>query len=187
MKKINKFIFFLFFLYPFKSLAKEIINFEALIEEKNGEKIVEYKLKVLFPSKLHKEIIFPLNRNGELYIYNNKKKIIFYPSINYILEENEEEDNFLKILKDIKEFFEIKSSKIKLRRRNIILQFKDKRLYLIKYPNNTKIFLKNYILKDEIYFPQEIEILARDDKTIIKIKEINFNLKFEDKDFEVKR
>ena len=183
MRKINRLIF-LYFLCFFKLLTNEIKNFEALVEEKN-EKTIEYKLRVSFPSKLYKEILQPLNKKGEIYIYNNKKKIIFYPSINYKLEEEIEEDGFLKILKDIIEFFEIKTQKSKMRRRNIILQFKDKRLYLIKYPNNTKILLKNYVSRNNVYFPQEIEVLDKNKKIVFNIKEINFNLNFEDKDFEV--
>ncbi len=100
---ISLFIFSSFFSYGAE--LNQIRNLTTKVSESlkiNGkEKKSKYNLFYIFPNFMRKEIIEPKFNKGEIYIYNQDKKIVYLPLFEQTTEE-EIKDNENDILNTIK-------------------------------------------------------------------------------------
>lgn len=71
----------------------------------NRKRIKEYKVVADLPDHIRKEITFPKENQGEVYIYKGDKKIVYLPLFEQSYEEqlDNEENYIIKVLKDLKE------------------------------------------------------------------------------------
>ncbi len=111
MKKILLIVFLLILCTLSFAEVKSISNIDSFkfdareITILNGKKrIKEYHVIAVLPDKIRKEITFPEENKGEVYIYDGPTKIVYLPLFEQSYKEqlDNEENYIIKVLRDLK-------------------------------------------------------------------------------------
>jgi outer membrane lipoprotein-sorting protein len=140
-------------LSSFAGYFENVNEFSADVSEETfysqDKKLKKYILKIAFPDKVYKEMLFPQLNAGEKYIYDGDVKLTYYPILEEMIEEtiDEDENAILKTLKDIKSDNE-----------QIIKIEKNGELEKIIYNDGYEVHFFQYAIVDNLNFPHMIEI-----------------------------
>ena len=158
----------------FKFEAREITTLN------NRKRITEYKVSAKLPDLIRKEITFPKENMGEVYIYNKDKKIVYLPLFEQSYEEtlDNEENYIIKVMKDLKE------------KEQLDPVFKEDfyagNVKEISYENGLRIYFEKLDRISGYYFPVNIKVY--DGEHLISevvIKNVKVNPTFTKKEFEI--
>ncbi len=147
----------------------------------NGKnRVKDYSVKAVLPDLIKKEIIFPEENKGEIYIYNKDKKIVYLPLFDQSYEEelDDEENYIIKVIKDIKEKEQIDS---KFKR-----DFYSGKVKEISYESGLRIVFEKLEDIKGYYFPVQITVYDGEFKiSEIMLKEIVINPEYQDEEFKI--
>ncbi len=146
----------------------------------NRKRVKEYKVAAKLPDLIRKEITFPEENKGEVYIYKKDKKIVYLPLFEQSYEENldNEENYIIKVIKDLKE------------REQADPVFKEDfyagRIKEISYENGLKIKFDKLDRISGYYFPVKIRVYDVDALiSEVVIKNVQVNLPLGKEEFEI--
>ena len=94
--------------FVFSNSLSKISSLTAKINEKTvvnkNKKEKSYSFSMKYPDKAYKEMLSPKINVGEKYVYNGKKKLVYYPLLKdkFIEDIDEEENYILQAIKEIK-------------------------------------------------------------------------------------
>lgn len=128
---------------------------EETILLNSQKKKSEYTLKFIKPNFLRKDVISPELNKGEIYIYNDGKKIVYLPLFDQVSEEESKEGT--EILETINYLFE-KEQKDK----NFKKEYYSKKLNEILLEDGTKIKIDNFKKYDGYLLPQKFDIFTNE-------------------------
>lgn len=179
MKKVL-IVFLMITSFIFSNSLSKINSIQAKVNEKTfvnkntKEKIYTFQMK--YPDKVYKEIISPKLNLGEKYIYNGKKKQVFYPLLgDSFIEDIDEDENYIlqaiKAIKDGRKTFTLENNEIKN----------------LDMGDGINITFSGYKNFDGINFPSQVEIF--DGKRLVSqlfFSEIKINKTIDDKIFIIK-
>ncbi|MGM0507735.1 MAG: LolA family protein [Fusobacteriota bacterium] len=153
---------------------KEVESFNAKTTEttlkNNKTTVTKYKLKLKFPDMVYKEITYPEMNRGEVYLYVENEKKIYYPLLEQIItqEIDENENQILGVLRDLKE------------------SEKTEEIKFLEYENGTKILFNNYKKINGINFPTTVKIYEENNLiSKLEFSDIKINSKLNKKDFQI--
>lgn len=187
MKKI--WIFSLLFVINIVALASQktlsdIKSFQFNVREVtviNGKnRTKDYSVKAVLPDLIKKEIIFPEENKGEIYVYNKNKKLIYLPLFEQSYEEelDDEENYIIKVIRDIKEK-EQNDPGFKQ-------DFYNGKIKELKYESGLKIVFEKLEDVRGYYFPVQITVYDGKSKiSEIMLKQIIINPEFQSKEFKI--
>ncbi len=138
-----------------KSLST-LKNLKFLVEEKtklnNKERQLKYSIIFDLPNKIRKEIIFPEINKGEIYVYNDLKKIMYLPVFDEYKETeiNGEENQVIQAVNKI-----IKLEQVDKKFRAKYFAKKEQEVFIDEY---TKLTIKKYTEKENYILPKEMHI-----------------------------
>ena len=146
----------------------------------NKKRIKEYKVAAKLPDLIRKEITFPKENQGEVYIYKKDKKIVYLPLFEQSYEEDldNEENYIIKVIKDLKEKEEFDPV--------FKEDFYAGRVSEISYENGLRIHFDKLDRISGYYFPVKISVY--DGKSLISevvIKNVQVNLPLGKEEFEI--
>lgn len=154
MKKLSIFIFTLLLtISTFAAYFESVEKFSAEVSEETfynkEKKLKKYKLKIEFPDKVYKEMLFPELNAGEKYLYNGNVKLTYYPILEETIEEeiDDDENAILRTLKDIKNDNE-----------EIVKVEQNGKLEKMIYNDGYEVQFSKYKNINDLEFPQLIEI-----------------------------
>jgi len=150
------------------------VSEQTFINKNSKEKIYTFQMK--YPDKVYKEILAPKLNIGEKYIYNGKKKQVFYPLLgdSFIEEINDDENYILQAIKAIKDgrkTFTLENNEIKE----------------LNMGDGITIVFSAYKTYDTLSFPNKVEIF--EGKRLVSqllFSEIKINKVIDDKIFNIK-
>ena len=139
----------------------------------NKKRIKEYKVVAKLPDLIRKEITFPVENKGEVYLYKKDKKVVYLPLFEQSYEEelDNEENYIIKVMKDLKEK-EMRDPVFKE-------DFYAGRVNEISYENGLRIHFDKLDRVGGYYFPTKISVYDGESlisEVVIKNAEINIPL-----------
>jgi outer membrane lipoprotein-sorting protein len=153
-------------------IIKEIFTINKTVRETN------YIIKFKIPNIIKKEMTKPELNKGEIYIYNNGKRMTYLPLFNQkkIDDISISENRIIDIFNYI---FEMEKND-----KNFQKEYYDKNLKGVKLGENTVIEFHDYQLYDGYLFPKNF-IVIENGKRIgeFQIEDMKINKKFDDKEF----
>ncbi|WP_319202858.1 hypothetical protein [uncultured Ilyobacter sp.] len=187
MKKICLVLFFILINISSFSAEKTLSDIKSFqfdareVTLINGKKRVkDYNIKAVLPDLIKKEIIFPEENKGEIYIYNKNKKIVYLPLFEQSYEEelDDEENYIIKVIKDIKTK-EQKDSKFKN-------DFYSGKIKELEYESGLRIVFEKLENIKGYYFPVQITVYDGGSKlSEVILKKIVINPRFKVSEFEI--
>jgi len=147
---------------------------QTFINKNTKEKVYTFQMK--YPDKVYKEMLSPKINIGEKYIYNGKKKQVFYPLLgDSFIEEIDEDENYIlqaiKAIKDGRKTFTLENNEIKT----------------LDMGDGITITFSAYKVFDNLNFPLKVEVF--DGKRLVSklvFSEIKINKVIDDKIFNIK-
>lgn len=147
---------------------------QTFINKNNKEKVYTFQMK--YPDKVYKEMLAPKINIGEKYIYNGKKKQVFYPLLgDSFIEEIDEDENYIlqaiKAIKDGRKTFTLENNEIKT----------------LDMGDGITITFSTYKTFDNLNFPSKVEVF--DGKRLMSklvFSEVKINKVIDDKIFNIK-
>ncbi len=134
------------------SLKKLRFTVDEKVKMNNKKREKKYNIIFEIPNRVRKEIIFPEINRGEIYIYNNSKKITYLPIFDeYKVTEIDGEEN--QIIQAVNKIIELEKTDKKFKKK--YLKKEKQTLFLDK---NTKVVLKDYKEVGNYILPQKIKI-----------------------------
>jgi outer membrane lipoprotein-sorting protein len=187
MKKICLIMFFIFINILSIASGKTLSDIKSFqfdareVTSINGKnRVKDYNVKAILPDLIKKEIVFPEENKGEIYIYNKNKKIVYLPLFEQSYEEelDDEENYIIKVIKDIKTK-EQKDSKFKR-------DFYSGKVKEIEYESGLRIVFEKLEEVRGYYFPVQITVYDGDSKiSEIMLKKIIINPEFKSSEFKI--
>ncbi len=165
--------------FVFSNSLSKISSLTAKINEKTvvnkNKKEKSYSFSMKYPDKAYKEMLSPKINVGEKYVYNGKKKLVYYPLLkDKFIEDIDEEENY--ILQAIKE--------IKLGKKPMIIE--NGEVKELNLGDGTRIVFYDYKKVDGVKFPHKIEVY--ENKTLystLLFSEVKINKNIDDKVFKI--
>lgn len=187
MKKFMTALFILLssFIFAAKNLSTlKTLKFEA--EEKqltNGkEKILKYSVKIKFPDKIRKEIIFPDLNKGEVYVYQGNKKIVYLPIFDEYKESQTDGDEN-RIIQAINKLIDLETNSQSFKK-----DYHQKRLKSFFIDDNETILvnIKEYLEQEDYILPKSIDVKENDlNLGTVILKNVEFNSDFDEEEFKL--
>lgn len=179
MKKIFILLMLLSFsLYP-NSLSK-VNTLQAKVSEKTfinkNTKEKTYNFQLKYPDKAYKEILSPKINTGEKYIYNGKKKQVFYPLLgDTFVDDIDSDENYIlqsiKLIKDGRKNYTEENGEIKT----------------LDMGDGINLVFSNYKEVDNLNFPYKVEIFQGNRLVSqIEFSDVKLNKSLDDKQFIIK-
>jgi len=146
----------------------------------NKKRVKEYKVSAQLPDLIRKEITFPAENKGEVYLYKKDKKIVYLPLFEQSYEEDldNEENYIIKVIKDLKE--KEKADPV------FKEDFYAGRIKEISYENGLRIQFDKLDRISGYYFPVKIRVY--DGNSLISevvIKNVQVNIPLGKEEFEI--
>ncbi|MDR3259832.1 MAG: hypothetical protein LBT51_09530 [Fusobacteriaceae bacterium] len=152
----------------------EIFLINKTVKETN------YIIKFKIPNTIKKEMLKPELNKGELYIYNNGKRMTYLPLFNQkkIDDISINENRIIDIFNYI---FEMEKND-----KNFQKEYYEKNLKGVKLGDNTVIEFHDYQLYDEYLFPKNFIVIENGKKIgEFQIENLKINKKFDDTEFSI--
>mgnify|MGYP003591228804 CR=1 FL=1 len=149
------------------------VNEKTIVNKNKKEKSYSFIMK--YPDKAYKEMLSPKINVGEKYIYNGKKKMVYYPLLkNKFIEDIDEDENY--ILEAIKE--------IKLGRKSMKLE--NDEVKELNLGDGTRIVFYDYKKVDGINFPSKVEVYeGKNLYSTLVFSEVKINKNVDDEIFKI--
>lgn len=189
MKKFMTALFILLssFIFAARDLSTlKTLKFEA--EEKqltNGkEKILKYSVKIKFPDKIRKEIIFPDLNKGEVYVYQGNKKIVYLPIFDEYKESQTDGDEN-RIIQAINKLIDLETNSQSFKK-----DYHQKRLKSFFIDDNETILvnIKEYLEQEDYILPKSIDVKENDlNLGTVILKNVEFNSDFDEEEFKLEK
>lgn len=179
MKKII-IIFILLTLSIYCNSLSKVNTLQAKVVEKTyinkNTKEKSYIFQLKYPDKAYKEILSPKINAGEKYIYNGKKKQVYYPLLgDTFIEDVDNDENYIlqgiKLIKDGRKNYTEENGEISI----------------VDMGDGISLNFSNYKVVDNINFPHKVEIY--EGKRLIsqlEFSEVKVNKSLDDKQFIIK-
>ncbi len=165
--------------FAFSNSLSRISSLSAKVSEKTiinkNKKEKSYNFSMKYPDKAYKEMLSPKINIGEKYIYNGKKKLVYYPLLkDKFIEEIDENENY--ILQAIKE--------IKIGKKAMIIE--NKEVKQIDLGDGTRVVFYNYKKTDGINFPYKVEVYeGKSLYSTLIFSDVKINKNIDDKIFKI--
>lgn len=149
------------------------VNEKTIINKNKKEKSYSFGMK--YPDKAYKEMLSPKINAGEKYIYNGKKKLVYYPLLkDKFIEDIDENENY--ILQAIKE--------IKVGKKLMVIESDE--VKELDLGDGTRIVFYDYQKIDGLNFPSKVEIYeGKNLYSTLLFSEVKINKSINDEVFKI--